>query len=166
MSKLLALALCLAASAAGAQPCPWMSASRLDQAFPDRAPWTVLVGGQGRCKFLSSGKSPASTIGLTQIVEASAEEAERYVKAVGGGMAKTYRVTSLPEIGMAGVAVRENGVKDSRMLTLIGHRKKIVVMAQLSFYGGVDETQQSAAVALTLETFALDTGGGLQMPKP
>jgi formylglycine-generating enzyme required for sulfatase activity len=50
------------------------------------------------------------------------------------------------------------------MLTLIGHQKSIVVMAQLSFHGGVSAAQQATAERLTRETFALDTGGGLILP--
>ena len=70
----------------------------------------------------------------------------------------------LTAIGKSGVAVRQENVPGSRMLTLIGHYENIVVMAQLSFYGGVNEAEQASAVALTKETFVTDTGGGWQMP--
>lgn len=170
MPKPLALALCLVSSIAVssialAQDCPWMPDSRIDKAFPARAPWSTMAGDRGRCKFISTGTPPPSTISVTQMIKASAEEAEKYVKNVGSGMAKSYRVTPLPALGTEGVAVRENA-NDGRMLTLIGHQKSIVVMTQMSFREGVTETEQAAAVALTQEAFALDTGGGLEMPKP
>ena len=141
-----------------------MPVSRIDTAFPDRAPWSVLAGGQGRCKYISSTKG-TSTISLTQMIQTSAQEAESYVKTVGGGMAKSYLVTPLPAIGKAGVAVRQNDIPTSEMLTLIGHQKDIVVMTQMTFRGGVNAAQQATAEALTIETFTLDTGGGLVMPK-
>lgn len=161
MLKPLAFALCLVSSLAHAQECPWMATSRIDKAIPEKAPWSVMAGGQGRCKFISG----TNTISLTQMVQASAEAAEKYVTTVGGGMAKSYAVSPLAAIGKAGVAVRQNDPKGD-MLTLIGHQKSIVVMTQMSIRGGVSEAQQAAAVALTQETFGLDTGGGLKMPSP
>lgn len=163
--KSLALALCLAAPLAHAQSCPWMPDSRIDAAYPDRAPWTVMAGGQGRCKWVSDQSKASSTISLTQMIQSSPAEAEKYVTTVGGGMAESgYAVAPLPGIGKAGVAVREKE-PDSRMLTLIGHQKNNVVMTQMSFWKGVDAAQQAAAEKLTLETLAADTGGGLVMPK-
>ena len=163
--KALALALSLGAPIAHADSCPWMPDSRIDAAFPDRAPWSVMAGGQGRCKWVSDQRKPASTISLTQMIQASPAEAEKYVTTVGGGMAKGgYAVTPLPSIGKAGVAVRQQE-PDSQMLTLIGHQKNNVVMTQMSFQKGVDAAQQATAEKLTLETLAADTGGGLVMPK-
>jgi len=156
----------LAATVGHAGECPWMANSRLDAAFPDRAPWTLMAGGRGRCKFVSDESKPASTISLTQMVEASPKEAEEYVKTVGAGMAETYAVKAIGGIGKAGVAVRERSAADSRMLTLIGHQKNVVVMTQMSFFGGVDAAQQAKALELTQATFTADTGGGLQMPSP
>lgn len=168
MLKHIALALCLVSSAAAAraQGCPWMAEGRIDKAFPGRAPWGTMAGGQGRCKFISSGtEPPPSTVSVTQILKASPEEAAKYVKTVGGGMAKSYAVSPLAALGTEGVAVRETS-GDGRMLTLIGHAKNVVVMTQMSFPGGVKDAERDAAVALTQEAFALDTGGGLQMPSP
>jgi hypothetical protein len=165
MLKALALALCFSAPLAHADSCPWMPDSRINAAFPDRAPWSVMAGGQGRCKWVSDESKPSSTISLIQMIEKSPAEAGKYVTTVGGGMAKSgYAVAPLPSIGEAGVAVRENE-PDSRMLTLIGHQKNNVVMTQMSFYKGVNAAQQDAAVKLTQETFSADTGGGLVMPK-
>lgn len=165
MRTLLTLVLFLASSLAHAQECPWLPVSRIDKAFPDRAPWSTMAGGQGRCKFISDQRRPASTISLTQMIQASASAAEKYVSTVGGGMVKSYLVTPLPAIGKAGVAVRKNDLPSNDMLTLIGHQKEIVVMTQMTFQGGVTDAHQATAQALTLETFALDTGGGLQMPQ-
>jgi hypothetical protein len=123
-----------------------------------------MAGGQGRCKFVSDQSKPSSTISLTQMVQTSAREAEDYAQTVGSGMAESYKVTPESSIGKAGVAVREKEAQGSRMLTLIGHQKNIVVMTQMSFLGGVSAAQQATAIDLTKETFALDTGGGLKMP--
>lgn len=149
-----------------AEPCAWMPESRIDDAYGDRAPWSTMAGGAGRCKFISDSRKPASTISLTQMVQESPEAAAAYVRTVGGGMAKTYRVEPLKSIGEEGVAVREQEKdgKGGRMLTLIAHRGNIVVMTQMSFLDGVDEAQQAAAVALTLEWLELETGGGLVLP--
>jgi hypothetical protein len=164
MWKSLILAACFASSVAHAETCPWMTDSRLNAAFPDRAPWSVMVAGQGRCKFISDQSKPSSVISFTQMLNASPQEAEKYAETVGGGMAESYAVKSVPEIGKAGVAVRQKEA-GGNMLTLIGHQKNIVVMTQMTFQGGVDAAQQAQAIALTKDTFSADTGGGLQMPK-
>ena len=160
---LLVLAL-LAAMPVAADDCPWLADSRIDTAFPDRAPFAIFAGaaGQGRCKWIGEANS---TISLVQMIKASPAEAEEYVKTVGGGMAKSYDVKPAPAIGKAGVAVRESGSPaDGRMLTLIGHRGNEVIMTQISFHEGVSAAQQAEAEKLTIEMFGKDTGGGLQMP--
>lgn len=159
------LACLLGAAPTLAGACEWMPISRIDQAYPDGAPWSTLAASAGRCKFSSDSSRPSSSISLTQMVQESPEAAAEYVRTVGGGMSKSYRVEPLAAIGEEGVAVREHAA-DGRMLTLIGHRKNIVVMTQMSFLGGVDEAEQAAAVELTLEWLELDTGGGLVLPKP
>ncbi len=168
MSKsLLSVALLLAAPLVAAEDCPWLADSRIDEAFPDRAPWSILAGaaGQGRCKWVSDSSRPSSQISLIQMIKASPAEAQEYVKKVGGGMAKTYLVKPEPGIGTEGVAVRQDEAADSRMLTLIGHQGNEVIMTQMSFLGGVDAEQQAEAVKLTVEMFGRDTGGGLVLPK-
>lgn len=164
MLKPLTLAICLASPFAHAEQCPWMPDSRIDDAYPDRAPWTTVTGGQGRCKFASDERRPGSVLSLTKIVRTSPQAAEQYVKTVSDEMAKTYRVRPVAALGKAGVAVRQDNSPDSSMLTLIGHRKNVVVMTQMSFYSGVDEAQQAKALELTKETFVTDTGGGLPIP--
>lgn len=163
MRLALMLVLVFSSSVVSAEECPWMPTSRIDAAFKDRAPWSTMVVSQGRCKFVSDQRKPSSNISLTQMIKASPAEAQKYASTVAGGMAKSYVVTPNPSIGTAGVSVRQSEA-DGRMLTLIGHRDSTVVMTQLSFLGGVDEAQQSAAEALTLQTFDADTGGGLQLP--
>jgi hypothetical protein len=161
---MLALALLFAAPLAAADDCPWLPDSRIDAAFPDRAPFAIFAGaaGQGRCKWIGESNS---TISLVQMIKASPAEAEDYVKTVGGGMAKSYDVKPAQAIGSAGVAVRESGSPaDGRMLTLIGHRGNEVIMTQMSFHEGVSAAQQAEAEKLTIEMFGKDTGGGLQMP--
>ena len=164
MLKTLTVAICLASPLAYAEKCSWMPDSRINEAYPDRAPWSTLAGGQGRCKFVSDQRKASSTLSLTQMVNATAKEAEAYVVTLAKEMAETYQVKPVNAIGKAGVAVRENGAPNNRMLTLIGHQKNIVVMTQLSFHGGVNEAQQAKAQELTTQTFVIDTGGGLRMP--
>jgi hypothetical protein len=163
---LLSLALLFVSQLVAAQECPWMADSRIDEAFPDGAPWSVMEGaaGQGRCKWLSDSSRPSSQISLIQMIKGSPAEAEEYVKKVGGGMAKSYLVKPEASIGKEGVAVRQNEAADSRMLTLIGHRGNEVIMTQMSFYGGVNAQQQAEAIKLTVEMFGRDTGGGLVLP--
>lgn len=152
-------------SAVQGQECPWLSTGRIDRAFPDRAPWEVMAGGAGRCKFSSDSTRSVSFVSLTQMLQADAAAAADYVEKVGKGMAASYAVTAAPELGAKGVAVRQREA-GGRMLTLIGHRGNAVVMAQLSFLGGVDEAAAAAAVTLAREVFTVDTGGGLELPGP
>lgn len=153
-------------SPAHAQECPWMTTGEVDAAFPERAPWEVLAGGVGRCKFVSDPSRPSSSFSLTQIMQADAGAAAAYVETTGKGMAGSYAVTAQPALGPKGVAVREQGGSPGRMLTLIGHADRVVVMAQLSFFEGVGEAETAAALKMAQRTLSLDTGGGLTLPAP
>jgi hypothetical protein len=167
MSKsLLSAVLLLVSPLATAENCPWLADSRINEAFPDRAPWTILEGaaGPGRCKWVSDSSRPSSQISLIQMIKASPTEAQKYVKTVGGGMAKSYLVKPAPGLGKEAVAVRQNEDSASRMLTLIGHQGTEVIMTQMSFHGGVNAEQQAEAEKLTVEMFGRDTGGGLVLP--
>src|SRR3569623_228455 len=163
MRKMIFLALFLITPLAHAEQCAWMPDSTINEAFPDRAPWSLMVGGQGRCKFISDQGKPSSTISLTQMIEASPQEAESYARTVGGGMSESYAVPPDPGLGQAAYAVRQKEA-DGNMLTLIGHQKNVVVMTQMMFQGGVSAAQQAKAEELTRQTFAADTGGGLKLP--
>jgi hypothetical protein len=163
MRKLVFLSLCLIAPLVHAEDCSWMPVSKINAAFPDRAPWSLMIGGQGRCKFVSDQSKPSSVISLTQMIQSSPAEAESYAKTVGGGMAESYAVKPDPGIGKAGYAVRQKEA-DGNMLTLIGHQKNVVVMTQMMFQGGVSAAQQMVAEELTKQTFTADTGGGLKLP--
>jgi hypothetical protein len=167
MTRLIATLLALAAcgmSSAHAQECPWMATADVEAAFPERSPWKVMAGGVGRCKFVSDPSRPSSTFSLTQIMRADAGAASAYVETTGKGMAGSYAVVAEPALGPKGVSVRESGGGAGRMLTLIGHRDRVVVMAQLSFFGGVSETETAAALKMAQQAFTLDTGGGLTLP--
>ncbi len=164
--SLLPVVMLLISPFAMAEDCPWLADSRINEAFPEQAPWTIMEGaaGAGRCKWLSDGSRPSSQISLIQMIKGSPAEAEKYVKTVAGGMTKSYLVKPAPGLGKEGAAVRQNEEPDSRMLTLIGHQGKEVVMTQMSFHGGVSKEQQAQAEKLTLEMFGRDTGGGLVLP--
>ena len=62
-----------------ADDCPWMQASKLDELWPDAAPWEVMVGGPGSCKFTSDSSRPANIVGANQMIKASPAEAESFV---------------------------------------------------------------------------------------
>lgn len=168
-SKLLVLAACLAmCSTCFADDCPWLPLSRMDKIFPDQAPWSMLDVRQGRCKFLTDqSKAPIGSFAINQIVEGSAKEAEEYVRSLGEGMAEdgSYRVKPESALGKAGIAVWPGKASDNNMLMLAGHRKNIVVQTSIQFGHAIDATTQAKAIDLTKEVFALDTGGGLVMPK-
>lgn len=167
-SNLLVLAACLAVSTTCFADCPWLPVSRMDEIFPDKAPWSMLDVRQGRCKFLTDeSQAPIGSFAINQIVESSAKEAEEYVRSLGEGMAEggSYRVKPEPALGKAGIAVWPGKASDNSMLTLAGHEKNIVVMTNITFPRGIDAATQAKAIELTKKVFALDTGGGLQLPK-
>jgi hypothetical protein len=140
----------------------------MDKLFPDKAPWSTLDVRQGRCKFLTDqSQAPIGSFAVNQIVESSAKEAEEYVRSLGEGMAEggSYRVKPEPALGKAGIAVWPGKASDNSMLTLAGHEKNIVVMTNITFPHGIDAAAQAKAIELTKKVFALDTGGGLVMPK-
>lgn len=167
-SRWFAIAACLALSTTCLADCPWLSESRMNDVFPDQAPWSTLDVRQGRCKFLTDqSRSPIGSLAVNQIVEPSAKEAENYVRSLGEGMAEggSYRVEPETRLGKDGIAVWPGKASDHSMLTLAGHDKNVVVMTSILFPHGVDAATQAKAIDLTKEAFAIDTGGGLQMPK-
>ncbi len=139
---------------ARAQDCPWLPDGRMDEAYPQMAPWSTLAGGVGRCKFISTGRRPNNILTLTSMVKATPREAEGYVRSLHDSMAKTYEASPLPAIGPGGFGVRQRGDETSGLLTLVGHSGKVVVMAQLSFRARVTDAEEAVAVALAKETLA------------
>ena len=165
--KLLILTACLAASSSCFADCPWLPQSRMDEIFPDKAPWSMLDVRQGRCKFLTDqSRAPIGSFAINQIVKASAKEAESYVRSLSKGMNESgsYRVKPETTLGKAGIAVWPVDALDNSMLLLAGHEKNIVVMTTVMFQDGIDAATESKARDLTKKIFTLDTGGGLQMP--
>ena len=140
---------------ARAQDCPWLPDSRMDEAYPQMAPWSTLAEGVGRCKFNSVGRRPNNFFTLTSMVKATPREAESYVRSLHDSMAKTYQASPLPAIGPGGFGVKPRDDGTSGFLTLVGHRGKVVVMAQLTFREPVTDAEKAVAVALTKETFSL-----------
>jgi Protein of unknown function (DUF1566) len=167
-STLLVLTVYLAASTTCFADCSWLPESRLNEIFPDKAPWSTMDVRQGRCKFLTNQSSaPIGTLAINQIVESSAKEAEEYVRSLGEGMAEggSYRVKPEPTLGKAGIAVRPGKVSDNSNLILAGHEKNIVVMTTIMFPGGIDAATEGKVRELTKKVFTADTGGGLELPK-
>lgn len=148
--------------------CPWLPLRRVDEIFPDQAPWSMVDERPGRCKFVSDlRRTLGGLLAVNQIVEGSAKQAEEYVRSLGEGMAEdgAYRVTPEPTLGKAGIAVWPGKASDNSMLYLAGHQKNIVVMTNLTFPDGIDAAALAKARDLTKTVFTLDTGGGLQLPQ-
>ncbi len=156
LSLLIVLMATLGVVGADAEECGWLPVERLNEAFPDQAPWSTMVGGSiGSCKFLGSGLP--HLFSATQIVKATPKEAEEYVSALREGMKENYEVTAAPELGELAFRYRPRPeVDDSgRAVFFVGHRDRVVVMSSLNFQKAITEEQMVAAQPLIHAALAL-----------
>lgn len=156
----LALLLALAAVAApvAAEDCGWLPTSKLDQAFPQYAPWEVMVGGvAGSCKFASDSSRPANIFGANQMIKASADEAEQFVAEMRAPMSQSYAVTPLPALGAQAFTYRPkpgSGMED-RSIYFVAHRQQVAVIASLVTQDPVTPAAIEAASGLVRAALAI-----------
>jgi len=117
-----------------ADDCPWMAAAKLDELWPDAAPWDVMVGGPGSCKFTSDSTRPANIVGANQMIKASAAEAETFVASLQGTMAKSYEVAPVPALGKAAFTYKPKpgtGM-EGRSLYFVAHQGNVAVIVSMT----------------------------------
>lgn len=154
----LALLLAMLPFAAAAEDCGWLPTAKLDAAFPQHAPWEVMVGGAaGSCKFASDGTRPANIFGANQMIKASPAEAESFVASLRGTMAKSYVVAPYPALGKAAFTYRPkpgSGLED-RSIYFVAHEKQVAVIASLVLQQPVTPAATQAAEGLVRAALAI-----------
>jgi hypothetical protein len=155
-----ALAACLlfAAVPAGAEDCGWLATAKLDEAFPQYAPWEVMTGGAaGSCKFTSDPGRPANVFGANQMIKASAAEAEQFVAGLRGSMAQSYAVAAAPALGKAGFTYRPkpgSGLED-RSIYFVAHQQQVAVIGSLLLQEPITPAAIESATGLVQAALAI-----------
>jgi hypothetical protein len=148
---------------ATAEECGWLPVEKLDEAYPQYAPWVTLVGGKvGSCKFSSDPRKPANIFGANQMVQASVAEAEDFVRSLRSSMAESYDVEAAKTLGSEAFVYRpkpEAGAAD-RSLFFVGHRQQVVVIGSLTFQSAITPSEREAGEALLGAALALSSDAG------
>jgi hypothetical protein len=158
LSLLAALACASLSCAASAEECGWLPTEQVDAAFPQYAPWGVMVGGAaGSCKFASDPTRPANVFGANQMVKASPAEAEQFVASLRGSMAKSYVVAPYPQLGKAAFTYRPkpgSGLED-RTIYFVAHDAQVAVIASLLLQEPITPAATEAGAGLVRAALAI-----------
>lgn len=130
-----------------AEECEWLEKSKVDQAFPEYAPWQTMVGGAvGSCKFTSNPTQFINIFSVNQMVRSSAADAEKAARSTRTEVLKSYQVEAVPNLGKQGF--RYWSKDNLRLLSFVGHQKNILVTGSLYMQGEVTKAQAETAVKL------------------
>ena len=156
---LLLLGLCGMMSAAhAAGKCGWLATSKLDQAFPEYAPWRVMVGGNvGSCTFNSNPHAAPNIFGAIQSVKASPAEAEELVRTLRDNSSEVS-VQPAPALGKFAFTYQSkdgNGKIDERSLFFVAHRGKVEVNGSLVLQRPIGAPERAAAEQLIQAALAI-----------
>ena len=151
------LLLSLSPATALADACPWMQPAELDALWPNAAPWKVMVGGPGSCKFTSDPTAPANIVGANQMIKATAAEAESFVASMKESMAKSYEVAARPSLGKAAFSYRPkpgSGMAE-RSLYFVAHQANVAVIVSMTMQAPVTPGDEKAGEAFARAALAL-----------
>lgn len=161
MTRCLSMCLLLFGMIAGAhaaETCGWLATAKLDEAFPDYAPWQTMVGGKvGHCQFTSNPHQPANIFGANQTVKASAAEAEEMVRSLRANTTDSV-VQPMPSLGKyAFTYAPKSGSEDpaGRSLFFVAHRGKVLVMGSLVMQKTIGPAERAAAEKLLQAALAI-----------
>ena len=142
-SVLFALLALFAVRAFGQDDCAIVSPEALDQIFPEHAPWGVMSGGTGRCKFHSDESRPINFASIVQDIKGSQAEAEEVLTKLRGNAAKQgFVVESVPSLGKNAFSYRSASPEPafSGTMYFVSNDKNVVVLAWLSMQKPVHPT--------------------------
>ena len=144
-------------AAALAGQCPWLETAKLDELWSNAAPWKVMVGGPGSCKFTSDPSAPANIVGANQMIKASPAEAESFVASLKGTMAKSYDVAPWPSLGSAAFTYRprQGSGMAGRSLYFVAHRANVAVIVSMTMQAPVTPADEKAGEAFARAALAL-----------
>ncbi len=158
MCRYLALfLLSLLPATAMASQCPWMEPAKLDALWPNAAPWKVMVGGPGSCKFTSDPTAPANIVGANQMIKATPAEAESFVASLRETIEKSYAVASRPSLGKAAFSYRPKpgSGMEGRSLYFVAHQANVAVIVSMTMQAPVTPADEEAGEAFARAALAL-----------
>lgn len=132
---LIALVVIAAPAAAQSSECSWLETAKLDQAFPQYAPWQVMTGGQiGSCRFRSRSDRAPNLFSANQMVHDSDPVAAGFVANLRSEMAASYDIVDAPALGEQGfyyLPSDRSGGAAGRTVGYAGHRGRVTAMGNL-----------------------------------
>jgi hypothetical protein len=148
----------MGAAAHAAQPCGWLATSKLDEAFPDAAPWQTMVGGKvGHCQFTSNPHQPVNIFGANQSVKSSAAEAEEQVRSMRANTTDVD-VQSAPALGKFAFTYKPKAgteQPEGRSLLFVAHHGKVMVLGSLVMQKTIGPAERAAAEKLIQAALAI-----------
>lgn len=156
---LAALAL-LAGMPAAAQEggeCSILSPTQLDKIFPQHAPWGVMSGGLGRCKFHSDESvAPIVHVSIMQDVKDSPAAAEDGIRKTRANAEKEgHIVESLPSLGKHAFSYRPSFAGAEGSMNLMAQSKNVIVVVLLSVHKPAYPTYVQGAIEVARAGFAI-----------
>jgi hypothetical protein len=160
--KRLALLVCgifaLSSAAHAAGKCGWLASSKLDEAFPEYAPWQVMVGGNvGNCTFNSNPHAAPNIFGAIQSVKATPAEAEELARTLrdNSGDVAVQPAPALGKYAFTYQSKDASGKTDERSLFFVAHRGKVEVNGSLVLQRPIGAPERAAAEKLIQAALAI-----------
>jgi len=160
--KRLALLLCglfAAVSTAHAAKCGWLATSKLNETFPEYAPWQVIVGGAvGNCEFNSNPHEAPNIFGAIQSVKASPAEAADLARTLRDATPSENKIEPTPALGKYAFVYQpkdSNGKIDERSMFFVAHRGKVEVNGSLVLQRPIGPAERAAAEKLIAAALAV-----------
>jgi hypothetical protein len=148
----------LVSGAHAAETCGWLATARLDEAFPDAAPWQTMVGGKvGHCQFTSNPHQPVNIFGANQTVKGSAAEAEDMVRSLRANTADAV-IQPAPALGKYAFTYAPKPSSEERAgrsLFFVAHHGKVMVMGSLVMQKAIGPAERAAAEKLVQAALAI-----------
>lgn len=146
------------AGAHASETCGWLATSKLDEVFPESAPWQTMVGGKvGHCQFTSNPHRPVNIFGANQTVKASAAEAEETVRSLRANTTDAV-IQPAPALGKyAFTYAPKPGSEEraGRSLFFVAHHGKVMVMGSLVMQQAIGPAERAAAEKLVQAALAI-----------
>jgi len=150
----------IASTAHAAAKCGWLAASKIDEVFPEYAPWQVMVGGNvGNCTFNSNPHEAPNIFGAIQSVKATAAEAADLARTLREATPSAdNKIEAAPALGKFAFTYQTkdaSGKLDERSLMFVAHRGKVEVNGSLVLQRPIGPAERAAAEKLIQAALAI-----------
>jgi hypothetical protein len=139
-------------TAHAAEKCGWLATTKLNEVFPEYAPWQVIVGGNvGNCEFNSNPHAAPNIFGAIQSVKASPAEAAELARTLRDATPSDNKIEPAPALGKFAFTYQtkdSNGKVDERSMFFVAHRGKVEVNGSLVLQRPIGAPERAAAEKL------------------